>query len=202
MKPNEQPPPPAAETMPVPTDLPVPEEAAAAAPPTPAAGAPPPDPMAELRAQVADLTEKYLRARADFDNYRKRMQRDLQEIRIQERLAVAREFLAVMDHFQMAQEQFDKGADPAVVKQGFTMIHQQFKGVLGGLGIEPLVVEGQPFDPRQHEAVTEEPSAELPAGTVLRQWKAGYRCGETLLRPAMVVVSSGPAAGAAAPQHS
>ncbi len=170
-----------------------PADAAPAAAPAPAA-----DPVADLQAQVAELTDKLLRARADFDNYRKRMQRDLQDIRIQERLSTIRSFLGVLDHFQMAREHFDKALDLASLKQGMEMIHAEFRQTLSGLGVEPVTAEGGAFDPRLHEAVSQEVSDTVPAGAVIRQWKAGYRVGDALLRPAVVVVSSGPAAPAAA----
>lgn len=168
---------------------------AAAAPETaatPAAPSPLQAQVDELQKQLADATDKYLRTRADFDNYRKRVQRDIQDIRAQEKSGVIQGFLGVLDHFQMAREHAEKSTDPAIIKQGLDMIHSEFRQVLSGLGIELVQAEGQPFDPRLHEAVSEEASATVPAGGVIRQWKAGYRLGETLLRPAVVVVSSGP----------
>lgn len=152
----------------------------------------------DLQTQLADATDKYLRARAEFDNYRKRMQRDLQDIRTQEKAGVIQGFLGVLDHFQMARDHVEKATDVAVIKQGLDMIHSEFKQVLAGLGIELVQAEGKTFDPRCHEAVSEEASDTVPAGGVLRQWKAGYRLGETLLRPAVVVVSRGPEPAAAA----
>ena len=183
---------------PDPKSAPVAPAAAAAPAQPPAADAPAPaaDPVAELQKQVAELTDKVLRTRADFDNYRKRIQRDLQDTRIQERLGAIRSFLGVLDHFQMAREHFEKAPDLASLKQGLEMIHAEFRQVLTGLGVETIAAEGGVFDPHLHEAVSQEASDTVPAGAVIRQWKAGYRIGEALLRPAVVVVSSGPAAAA------
>ena len=73
------------------------------------------------------------------------------------------------------------------------MILNEFSRTFESLGVERVNAEGRPFDPNEHEAMAQEPSDEIPEGHVLRQWKCGYRMGERLLRPATVVVSSGPA---------
>ena len=153
----------------------------------------------ELRKKADEFKDRYARALADFDNYRKRVQRDFVEIRQQERRNTLQPLLAVLDHFQMAREHFEKSADPEGMKQGFAMIADEFAKALADLGVEVLNAAGQPFDPNRHEAVSQEPSAVVPAGHVLRQWKAGYKLGEVLLRPAVVVVSSGAPTPAPAP---
>jgi len=164
-----------------------------------AAQAPATDTEADLRKQAAEFKDRYVRALADFDNYRKRIQRDFVDIRQQERRNTLQPLLTVLDHFQMAREHFEKSPDPEGMKQGFAMIADEFAKALAELGVEVLNAAGQSFDPRFHEAVSQEASAEVPAGHVLRQWKAGYKLGDVLLRPAVVVVSSGAPAPAPAP---
>lgn len=156
-----------------------------------AAQAPATDTEADLRRKADEFKDKYARALADFDNYRKRVQRDFVEIRQQERRNTLQPILTVLDHFQMAREHFQKSSDPEGMKQGLGMVSDEFIKALADLGVEVFSAAGQPFDPRLHEAVSQEPSAEVPAGRVLRQWKAGYKLGDVLLRPAVVVVSSG-----------
>ena len=136
--------------------------------------------------------DKCLRSAADFDNYRKRVQRDLQETRVREKTATVQAFLTVLDHFQMARNHFETNPDLNTMKQGIDMIHAEFSNSLSSLGVEPVNATGLEFNPKLHEAFSYEPSDTVPAGTVTRQWKAGYKIGETLLRPAAVVVSSGP----------
>jgi len=149
----------------------------------------------ELEAQVADLKDRYLRALAELENYRKRMQREMREIRARERLETVREFLTVFDHFEMAMAHAEESPDLDALKQGMQMILSEFRKVLENLGVERIDATGDEFSPELHEAVAQEPSEEVPAGHVLRQWKSGYRLGDKLLRPAAVVVSSGASNG-------
>jgi molecular chaperone GrpE len=148
----------------------------------------------EIQAMVNDLADKHLRAKAELDNYRKRVQRDFSEIRQQTKSSTIQEFFTVFDHFQMAMDHADENADVATLKQGMDMILAEFKRTFENLGVEQITAAGKPFDPSEHEAVSQEPSDEVAEGIVIRQWKNGYRMGERLLRPATVVVSSGPAA--------
>lgn len=173
------------------------ESAATPAPPTAAAeaateaGADPR--LAELQRQVEDFKDKFLRSRADLDNYRKRVQRDLQDARSAERTATVAPVLQVYDHFLMAQAHAAQASDPATIAEGMRLIADEFAKALAALGIERIEAAGQPFDPACHEAVSAETSDTVPAGRVLRQFKPGYRLRDQLLRPAVVVVSNGPA---------
>jgi molecular chaperone GrpE len=178
------------------------ESAAAAVPAAgePSAPAPGPDEATLLRQQLEEWKDKSLRARADLDNYRRRVQREMGELRAQERAATLAALLSVLDHFQMARDHFAASPDLPAMKQGLDMIGDEFRNALASLGVQPFDATGQPFDPSQHEAVSQEASESVPAGHVLRQWKTGYRLGDQLLRPAVVVVSSGaPTASAPAP---
>jgi len=148
----------------------------------------------ELAAAMAEANDRYLRAKAELENYRKRVQREFAEIREYSKHSVIEEFLPVFDHFQMAMGHVGENADLATLKQGMDMILGEFRRTLENLGVEPIDAVAQPFDPNQHEAIAQEASEQVPEGHVLRQWKCGYRIGERLLRPATVVVSSGPAA--------
>ena len=80
--------------------------------------------------------------------------------------------------------------------QGMDIIQKEFDKAFADLDVTVIDATGKPFDPALHEAVAEEPSDTVPNGTVIRQWSRGYQCGTRLLKPAMVVVSSGPAAAA------
>ena len=169
-------------------------EAAAAKQPEPAA-----DPVAEFQKKLDEARDKHLRAVADMDNFRKRTLREFGEIRNQERASTLQPFLNVFDHFQMALEHSEKSADQVTLKKGMDMILDDFRKALAALNVEPIDAQGKVFDPRYHQAVSEAPSADVPAGHVAQQWKVGYKLGEQLLRPAMVVVSSGAPAATAPP---
>lgn len=148
--------------------------------------------MDSLAKRLAEANDKYMRSRAELDNYRKRMQRDSGDIREYTKASTVEEFLSVFDHFQMAMDHVDQSPDFETLKQGMQMILGEFKKTFENLGVKAIEAEGQEFDPNEHEAVAEENSEEMPPGKVLRQWKCGYRLGDRLLRPATVIVSSGP----------
>jgi len=149
--------------------------------------------VAELEQKNAELQDKYLRSLADFDNFRKRSQRDHAEARLLGKLLTLEEMLPVLDHFQMAMTASNQNADAATLKFGMDMIMAEFQRAFESLGMEQITpAPGGKFDPTQHDAVTTEPSTTVAEGLVLRPWKIGYRLGERVLRPAGVVVSSGP----------
>jgi len=150
----------------------------------------------DTQALLVEANEKYLRAKAELENYRKRVQREFAEIRQYTKQATIEEFLSVYDHFQMALAHADETPNVTTLNQGLAMISAEFRRTLEALGVVFVEALGQPFDPNEHEAVAQEPSAEVPEGHVSRQWKCGFRLGERLLRPATVVVSSGPSAAA------
>ena len=156
--------------------------------------------LAELQRQVEDFKDKFLRSRADLDNYRKRVQRDLQDTRTAERTATLAPVLQVYDHFLMAQAHAAQASDPATIAEGMRLIADEFAKALTTLGVERIEAAGLPFDPAYHEAVSAENSDTVPSGQVLRQFKPGYRLRDQLLRPAVVAVSNGPAGPAPAPQ--
>ncbi len=98
----------------------------------------------------------------------------------------------MFDHFQMAMDHVQENPDFETLKQGMDMILGEFRRTFEALGVQRVDAENSEFDPNEHEAVSHEPSQEVPSGHVLRQWKCGYRMGDRLLRPATVIVSSGP----------
>ena len=145
----------------------------------------------DYKAQLAELQDKYLRKLAEFDNYRKRMAREFTEARDQARRATIGDFLTVYDYFSMGMAAIETAADIAVLKQGMEMIWAEFQRVLDGLNVKEVESVGKPFDANIHEAMSQEASDTVPEGVVIRQWKAGFKLGDKLLRPAMVVVSTG-----------
>jgi molecular chaperone GrpE len=151
--------------------------------------------IAELNRKLGEANDRFLRLYADFDNYRKRMQKEMSEARNNARNATVETFLTVFDHFMMAMEHADHNPDFQVLYQGMKLISSEFERTLESLGIQRVDAIGEEFDPNVHDAVSQEASDEVPAGRVLRQWKCGFRVGDRLIRPASVIVSSGPSAG-------
>lgn len=144
----------------------------------------------ELVTKVAELEDRWLRALAELDNLRKRMVRDLERVRAEERARVAGEFLPVLDNLDRAMEHAD--AEPKAVVEGVRAIRAQALDVLARLGYPRQEDEGTRFDPLRHEAVSTVADASVEPGTVAKVLRPGYGEGERQLRAAMVVVAAAP----------
>jgi molecular chaperone GrpE len=152
--------------------------------------------IAELESQVADLTDRLLRAHAEIDNIRKRAEREKADTAKYAISKFARDIVGVSDNFQRAIAAVPPGAanrDPALksLVDGVSMSEREFLQVLERHGLKRIDPTGEIFNPHLHQAVMEQPNAELPAGTVLQVLQAGYSIGDRVLRPAMVVVAKG-----------
>jgi len=145
----------------------------------------------ELRAKAAQRDE-YLaiaqRTQADFENYRKRMTR---EVGLAERRGVtrlAKELLPALDNLDRAIAAAPAGQDS--VTEGFRLVHAELTAALARLGIEGYVPNGELFDPNEHEAMAQHPVEGAASGTVIEVYQPGYRLNDTILRPARVVVAA------------
>ena len=149
---------------------------------------------AKLRQEAADLRDRLVRTLADFDNYRKRAERERQEQKRFALLEVLREFLTVADNLDLALSAQGPADD---LKRGVEMINRQMTELLRRSGAVEVPAVGQPFDPTVHEAVSREESTEVKTPTVTAELRRGYKLHDRLLRPAMVKVAV-PAEAAAA----
>jgi molecular chaperone GrpE len=147
--------------------------------------------IAELEAQVRDSTERALRAQAELENYRKRMQRELADERRYALVPLVRDLLAVVDNLQRAIEAAQQAPDATGLLEGVKLVATQFEGVLKQHGCLPIETVGAAFDPHQHQAIAQESSAEHAAGTVTRAAQVGYKLHDRVIRPAQVFVSTG-----------
>lgn len=150
--------------------------------------------LEELKTKLAEAEDKNLRLHAEYDNYRKRAFRELNDARAAVKIDTLIPILNVFDHFKMAVDAADTSDDMNVIKEGMTMICNEFSKAMEEYGLEEINAVGEEFDPNLHEAVAKETSIE-EEDTVIKQWKCGYKIGDRLLRPATVVVSSGPEGG-------
>ena len=144
----------------------------------------------EERDKFKDL---YQRARADFDNYQKRSQRDQAQERKFAHGNLALDLLPVIDNFDRATAAAQQAGEKGPLVQGVAMVQAQLLDLLRRDGITPIDALGQPFDPNLHQAVMQQPSAEQPPGTVLEVLEKGFLIHDRVLRPARVVVSAAPA---------
>ncbi|KYC36256.1 molecular chaperone GrpE [Scytonema hofmannii PCC 7110] len=144
-----------------------------------------------LKVQLEERSTQYMRIAADFENYRKRNQKEKEDLEQQLKRNTITELLPVVDNFERARAQIKPQND------GEMTIHKSYQGVykllvdcLKRLGVSPMRPDGQPFDPNLHEAVLREPTDEYPEGTVLEELVRGYYLGERVLRHAMVKVAA------------
>lgn len=149
--------------------------------------------VADLEQKLADAENRRLLALAEMDNQRKRFAKEMENVRHNTTQDTLFPFLQVFDHFTMAVTASASTENIDSLKKGMEMIQQEFDKAFQDLGIEKVDALNKEFDPKLHEAVAQEASDTVPAGIVIRQWNMGYRIGDRLLKPAMVIVSSGPA---------
>jgi molecular chaperone GrpE len=149
------------------------------------------DELGLLRREIQELRDKNLRLVADQRNLQQRLTRDKEEALRYAESDFAKELLVVIDDLDRTQESVRSGADAKVLADGVRIIQEHFEKVLRSRGVERITAEGRPFDPGLHEALMQQPSADVPAGTVLKELAPGYRMHDRVLRPARVIVSSG-----------
>lgn len=155
-------------------------------------GADPADPAAAvdvsaLRAERDDLYDRLLRKTAEFDNYRKRTERERREHADQSVVDLLLELLLVVDDFDRALTV--ESGDAAAYRRGVELIHAKVHDLLRKQGVTPVEALGTDFDPNVHQAVVQEESPAHREGEVIGELRRGYRKGDRLLRPAMVKVA-------------
>jgi molecular chaperone GrpE len=149
-----------------------------------------------LKAAAEDRQSQYLRMAADFENFRRRSQKEKEDLEVHVKCSTLSELLSVVDNFERAKQQIKPQTD------GETTIHNSYQGVykdlvvqLKKIGVAPMRAEGKPFDPNFHNAIMREPTAEHPEGTVIEELMNGYLLGDRVLRHAMVKVATPPEEG-------
>ncbi|MGA2135253.1 MAG: nucleotide exchange factor GrpE [Bryobacteraceae bacterium] len=143
----------------------------------------------QLAADKAELTDRLLRAMADFENFRRRAERDRSDFIQYAAMETVRDLLPVVDDFRRARKA--ETADKEYAK-GVDLIYQRLWETLKKAGLEPIEAAGKPFDPNVHQAVDRVQSEDLPDQTVLEEYQSGYNFKGKLLRPAMVKVAVRP----------
>jgi molecular chaperone GrpE len=138
------------------------------------------------------LRDQLLRLRADFDNFRKRTQRERNELFLMANETLFLEMLPIIDHFEMGFKSAEAHKTDCSVTEGFRMVYNQLLDVLKKFNVTAMDTVGETFDPHRHESLLHMPS-DKPSGTILEQIRRGYLLGEKLLRAAQVIVSGGPA---------
>jgi len=153
---------------------------------------PPEDALAAAKKEAAANYDRYLRAVADLENYRRRVAREKDELRHAAAAGLLQHLLPVLDNLQLAVAAAQQDAAAGKIAAGVAMVQEQFRGVLERHGLKELKPLGQKFDPHQHESLSHQASATVPEEHVLQVVRTGYTLHGKLVRPASVVLSSGP----------
>lgn len=177
-----------------------PENAESTDPETTAEDAPVSDASSEdtpeldaIQKDFEKFRDLYIRSQADLDNYRKRAAREREDATRYANASLLERLLPVLDNFELGLEAARSGGGADAILQGMSMVQKQLQDFLADSGVQPIDALGAEFDPNVHDALGQEPSADVPEGVVTRQVRKGYKLKDRLLRPAAVMVSKGPA---------
>jgi molecular chaperone GrpE len=147
-----------------------------------------------LRQEASEMRELAQRKQAEFENYRKRMERERLDLARYAGADVVKEVLPVLDNLERARS-YAAGSSEEQLRDGVAIIHRQLGEILARMGLTEVESQGKPFDPHFHEAVSQNETDEYPEGTVLSVFQKGYLFKDRLLRPAMVSVARAPSGG-------
>jgi molecular chaperone GrpE len=170
------------------------ESSTSGAPPEEGGSASLEEQLAATRIERDENRDRFLRAQAELENYKRRTQRELSEERRYAALPIVRDVLPAIDNFQRALDAARNTNQVADLIQGLEMVIQQLEETLRRYGTTPIAADGEPFDPNVHEAVQQVPSAEHPPLTVLQEVERGYTLHDRVVRPSKVIVSAPPPA--------
>jgi molecular chaperone GrpE len=145
------------------------------------------DPLEELRREKDSLQDRLLRTAAEFDNYRKRVERERRDLADYMKADILAELLPIVDNFERALQAPSSDIDS--LRKGVELIHKQMHDFLRKRGVTPIEALGADFDPNFHQAVIHETSPSHREGEVIEELQRGYMLGDKLLRPAMVKVA-------------
>lgn len=152
------------------------------------------DVQAKLDAREKDCREAYdrlLRVTAEFENYKKRMSREMEDFRKYANQSLLKEMLSVVDHIELAIQAAEAPSSAgASMVEGLNLTLKEFLRILEKFKVRPIEAVGQPFNPQMHEAIMQEATDRLPENTVVREMQKGYTISDRLLRPALVVVAA------------
>ena len=146
-----------------------------------------------LQKEVAAAQDRELRAHAELENFRKRMYRQMEDERKYAASPLACDLLPIVDNLQRAIQAANTTGNTAGLLEGVQLVTQQLQRVLETHNCRRIAAKGQPFDPGVHQAIGQQPSEQQPAGTVLEEAQVGYQLHDRVIRPSLVLVSSGAA---------
>ena len=152
------------------------------------------DELETAKAKARENYNRLLRVTAEFENYKKRSQREMDDFRRFANESLIKDILPIVDNLERALSVEQTGTESAAesLKEGVRMTLEGLTDALKRFGVTPVESEGKPFDPNVHQAVSQEETEQYPDGTVSKELQKGYMLHSRLLRPAMVIVSKKP----------
>jgi molecular chaperone GrpE len=155
--------------------------------------------LKEARTESAEWQDRFLRKAAEFENFRKRTDKEKADSAILAKSSLLQEFLPIADAFERALESMDQGKgvlnELDQYHEGVELLYKQLLDTLGRVGVVPIESEGKPFDPHLHEALSRKEDPDYEEDTVIQELRRGYLFKDRLLRPAQVIVAFNPEAG-------
>jgi len=139
--------------------------------------------------ESAENYDRLLRVTAEFENYKKRMSRDMDDFRKYANQSLIKEMLSVVDHIELALQAASSGGPDNQMSQGLNLTLKELLRILEKFNVTPFDAVGKPFNPEFHEAILREASDEFPENSVVREMQKGYMINQRLLRPALVAVA-------------
>jgi molecular chaperone GrpE len=153
----------------------------------------PQDEVTDMQAELDRFRDLAMRTQADFENYKKRCQREKDDAIKYANTSLLDKLVPIIDNFELGLAAAKGQGEQSPIYSGMNLVLKQLNDFLIDNGLQPIDAVGQKFDPNLHEAIAHEPSDDVPDHVVIRQTRRGYKFKDRLLRPAAVVVSSGPA---------
>ena len=144
-----------------------------------------------LEIELQQANDRTLRAFAELDNYRKRVNREIEDMRKYAAIDLMRDMLAVWDNMGRALEAVESNHNPETFVEGVRMMHEQFTQILARHHCTQIEALGQTFDPNVHESIAQMPSDDVPTGSVLYESQIGFKLHDRVVRPTQVVISTG-----------
>ena len=145
--------------------------------------------LEEWQSKASEYLDGWQRSRADFANYKKRVERDQAQVSQNATANVIKRFLEVMDDLELALKNRPQDGEGATWSDGVELVYRKFSSILEAEGVTPMQAEGQYFDPNLHEAITNEDNSDYESGQIIEVLKQGYLIADRVLRPAMVRVA-------------
>ena len=145
--------------------------------------------LEEWQSKASEYLDGWQRSRADFANYKKRVERDQAQVSQNATASVIKRYLEVMDDLELALKNRPQDGDGVAWSDGVELVYRKFTSILEAEGVTPMQAEGQYFDPNLHEAITNEDNSDYESGQIIEVLKQGYLIADRVLRPAMVRVA-------------